>query len=85
MAVIGSERRALRVVKLLGGKATKNQVADKMGVSPDYAEYLCKQMVLGGYLSQAGAAPVSRVYRLTPAGEEAASKTWDQPSTMPAA
>ena len=84
MAVIGSERKVLRMVKLLK-KATKNQIADKMGVSPDYAEYLCKQLVIGGYLSQAGEASVSRAYRLTPAGEEAASKTWDQPSHLPVA
>lgn len=84
MAVIGSERKALRMVKILK-KATKNQIAVKMGVSPDYAEYLCKQMVIGGYLSQAGAASVSRAYRLTPAGEEAASKTWDQLSRLPVA
>ncbi len=84
MAVIGSERKVLRMVKILK-KATKNQIADKMGVSPDYAEYLCKQMVIGGYLSQAGEAPVSRVYRLTLIGEEAASKTWDQPSHLPVA
>lgn len=84
MAVIGSERRVLRVVELLG-RATKNQIADKMGVSPDYAEYLCKQLVIGGYLSQTGAASVSRTYRLTSAGEDAASKTWDQPSHLPVA
>ena len=84
MAVIGSERKVLRMVKLLK-KATKNQIADKMGVSPDYAEYLCKQLVIGGYLSQAGETSVSRVYRLTPVGEGAASKTWDQPSHLPVA
>jgi len=84
MAVIGSERKALRMVKVLK-RGTKNQIADKMGVSPDYAEYLCKQMVLGGYLSQAGEASVSRVYRLTPLGEEATSRTWNQPSHLPMA
>ena len=84
MAVIGSERKVLRMVKILK-KATKNEIADKMGVSPDYAEYLCKQLVIGGYLSQVGEASVSRTYRLTPAGEEAASKTWDQPSHLPVA
>jgi len=41
MAVTGSERMVLRMVKVLK-KATKNQIADKMGVSPDYAEYLCQ-------------------------------------------
>jgi len=84
MAVIGSERRVLRMVKVLK-KATKNGIADKIGASPDYAEYLCKQLVIGGYLSQAGETSVSRQYRLTPAGEEAASKTWDQPSHLPVA
>jgi len=83
MAVTGSERRALRVVKALNG-ATKWQVGDHMGVSPDYAEYLCKQLVVGGYLAQTSAPSVSRRYRVTSAGEEAASKTWDQPSHMPA-
>ena len=84
MAVTGSERMVLRMVKVLK-KATKNQIADKMGVSPDYAEYLCKQMVIGGYLSQAGEASVSRIYQLTRAGEEAATKTWDQLSRLPVA
>jgi len=46
----------LRMVKVLR-KATKNQIADKMGVSPDYAEYLCKQMVIGGYLSHQDMGP----------------------------
>lgn len=79
MPVIGSERRALRVVATLK-EATKVQIGDRMGVSQDYAEYLCKQLVLGGYLTQTGAPSVSRKYRLTPEGEAEATKTWDQPA-----
>jgi len=83
MAVTASERKVLRIVKSLK-EANKWQVSDRMGVSPDYVEYLCKQLVIGGYLAQTTAPSVSRRYRLTPAGEEAASKTWDQPSHVPA-
>ncbi|MFQ5872493.1 MAG: hypothetical protein ACE5JL_01635 [Dehalococcoidia bacterium] len=77
MAVIGSERKALRIVKGIG-QANKVQIGDRMGVSPDYAEYLCRQLVLGGYLTQSAAPSVSRTYRLTPEGETEARKTWDQ-------
>lgn len=82
MAVIGTERRVLRIVKQLG-QANKVQVGERIGISQDYAEYLCKQMVLGGYLAQTSQPSVSRRYTLTPAGEEAAAKTWDQPAHLP--
>ena len=81
MAVIGSERRALKVIKSLNG-ANKWQIGDYMGVSCDYAEYLCKQLVLGGYLTHTGAPSVSRKYGLTGVGEKEAMKTWDQPRHM---
>jgi len=81
--VTGSERKVLRIVKSLK-EANKWQIADRTGFSPDYAEYLCQQLVIGGYLIQTTAPSVNRKYRLTPEGEEAASKTWDQPPYVPA-
>jgi len=82
MAVIGSERKALRVIKALGSKVNKRQVGDNMGVSWDYAEYLCSRLVLGGYLTQTAEASANRRYMLTPEGELEALKTWDQPRHM---
>lgn len=72
MAVVGSERKVLRVVQGLKG-ATKGEIGKKMGMSSDYVEYLCQYLVLGGYLAETKGPMVLRRYSLTPEGDKALS------------
>lgn len=48
------ERQVLETIKELGGKAHPTTVGKKIGISSDYAEQLCRDMVYLGYLERKG-------------------------------
>ena len=70
MAPTGTERKVLMIVQDLK-QATKGQISKLMGMSPDYVEYVCQYLVLGGYLKQTKGSNPLRKYSLTPDGEKA--------------
>lgn len=72
MPPTGSERKVLKVVQALK-EATKGEISKRLGMSPDYVEYLCRCLVSGGYLAETKGAYPLRKYSLTPGGEKALS------------
>ncbi|MBU2577515.1 hypothetical protein KKA69_01645 [Patescibacteria group bacterium] len=48
------ERQILEAIKELGGKAHPTTVGRKVGISSDYAEQLCRDLVYLGYLEKIG-------------------------------
>ncbi len=50
----GREKEIFNVVKELGGSAHPTRMADVMGISPDYATQLSRDMVWMGYFKKKG-------------------------------
>lgn len=48
------EKEILAALKKLGGVAHPTKIAKEMGITPDYAEQLCRDMIWYGYLVKKG-------------------------------
>ena len=50
----GREKEILAIVEKLGGVAHPTRIAKDMGITPDYAEQLCRDMTWYGYFVKKG-------------------------------